>query len=80
MERICDGLRVSQAQAFPSWRSESVSGGVAQSGAASKAEGSRLRETAFGACASNLEADHPWFDGKADVWVGMLVMGGADVR
>ena len=68
MARICEGLRVFQAQAFPSWRSVGAFGRGAQSGAAPAA------------CARRLKADVRGSDGKAAVWVGMLVYGGADVR
>ena len=75
----CDGLKGFQAQVFPSWRSMSVSGVGAQSVAASKAEGSPW-ETAFGACAPTLEADHPCRDGKTAARHGMLVCGGGHGR
>lgn len=68
MAMICEGLRGSQAQAFPSWRSVGAFGRGAQSGAAPAA------------CARRLKADVRGSDGKAAVWVGMLVYGGADVR
>lgn len=68
MARICEGLRDSQAQAFPSWRSIGAFGRGAQSGAA------------LAACGHRPKADVLGSDGKAAVWVGMLVWGGADVR
>jgi len=63
-----DGLRVFQAQAFPSWRSDGAFGRGAQSGAA------------LAACACRPKADGCSADGKAAVRDGMLVAGGADVR
>ena len=68
MARICEGLRVSQAQAFPSWRSDGAFGRGAQSGAA------------LAACGRRAKADVRGSDGKAVLWVGMLVVGGADVH
>ena len=68
MARICEGLRGSQAQAFPSWQSDRGFGRGAQSGAA------------LAACGLRPKADVRGSDGKAAAWVGMLVWGGADVR
>lgn len=68
MARICEGLRYSRAQAFPSWRSGGAFGRGAQSGAA------------LAACARRPKADVWGSDGKAVVRDGMLVWGGADVR
>ncbi len=68
MARICEGLRGSQAQAFPSWRSVGAFGRGVQSGAARVA------------CGHRPKADVRRPDGKAVVWVGMLVVGGSDVR
>ena len=68
MARNLEGLRSSQAQAFPSWRSVGASGRGTQSGAA------------LAACGLRPKADVRGPDGKAVVWVGMLVAGGADVR
>lgn len=68
MARICEEPRSSQAQAFPSWRSMGAFGRGAQSGAA------------LAACGCRLKADVRGSDGKAAGWVGMLCVGGADVR
>jgi hypothetical protein len=68
MARICDGVRVFQGQAFPSWQSDGAFGRGAQSGAA------------LAACACRPKADGCRADGKAVVRDGMLEMGGADVR
>ena len=63
-----DGLRNSQAQAFPSWQSDGAFGRGAQSRAA------------LAACARRLKADVWGSGGKAVVRDGILVVGGADVR
>mgnify|MGYP000983372420 CR=1 FL=1 len=68
MARICEDLRVSQAQAFPSWRSIGAFGRGVQSGAA------------LAACARRPKADVRGSDGKAVVRDSMLLWGGADVR
>jgi len=62
------GLKFSQVEAFPSWQSDRAFGRGAQS------------EAALVACARRSKADVCNADGKAAVWVGMLVWGGADVR
>jgi hypothetical protein len=67
MARICEGLRVFQAQAFPSWRSIGAFVRGAQSGAAPVA------------CGRRPKADSCRADGKAVVRDGMLVGGGGDV-
>ena len=72
------GVRGFWSEAFPSWRSAGAAGRAGQSGAAAKAEGS-LWEASFGACAARSGADVGIADGKAAVWVGMLIEGGADV-
>ena len=61
-------LRVFQAQAFLSWRSSGAFKRWAQSGAA------------LVACACRLKAEVSSADGKAAGWVGMMVVGGSDVR
>ena len=68
MARNLEGLRVSQAQAFPSWRSVGAFGRGTQSGAA------------LVACGRRPKADGCRADGKAVVRDGMLVAGGADFR
>ena len=68
MARICEGLGIFQAQAFPSWRSSGAFGRGAQSGAA------------LAACARGPKADGCRADGKAVARDGMLVWGGGDVR
>jgi len=68
MARNLEGMRVFQAQAFPSWRSVGAFGRGAQS------------EAARGACARRPNADVLPRDGKAAVRDGMLVVGGADAR
>lgn len=68
MARIYEGLRVFQAQAFPSWRSVGAFRRGAQSGAA------------LAACACRRKADGCRADGKAAVRVGMLMVGGVDVH
>jgi hypothetical protein len=68
MARIREGLMGSQAQAFPSWRSVGGFGRRAQSGAA------------LAACGLRPKADVRGSDGKAVGWVGMLVVGGVNVR
>lgn len=64
MERICKGLRVFQAQAFPSWQGDGAFGRGAQS------------EAALAACGLRPKADGFRADGKAAVWDGMLVSRG----
>ena len=68
MARICEELRGSQTQAFPSWRNSGAFGRGVQSGAA------------LAACGGRPEADTSTTDGKAVRCVGMLVVGGSDVR
>lgn len=68
MARICEGLRVFQAQAFPAWQSVGAFGRGSQS------------EAALAACAPRSKADGCKADGKADPRDGMLVWGGGDVR
>lgn len=67
MARICEGLRVFQTQAFPSWRRIGAFGRGAQSGAT------------LAACGRRPKADGCKADGKAVVRDGMLVWGGGDV-
>ena len=62
------GLRLSQAQAFPSWRSNGAFGRGAQSEAALVARGPRPKADGFSG------------DGKAAVQDGMLIFGGAHGR
>jgi hypothetical protein len=80
MAKNLEGLRLFQAQAFPSWQSSGAFGRGAQS------------EAALAACARRPKADIGRADGKAVVRDGMLVSarrsptmctlagGGADVR
>ena len=62
------GLKLSQAQAFPSWQSNGAFGRGAQSVAA------------LAACGRRPKADGGSPDGKAAVRHGMLVYGGAHGR